>query len=161
MYATVQQNYRQSANDPQIQMAEDAAIKLTRGTFIFPQQYVDIAQSLSPFMMVFDTSGQVTSSQAFLDGTTPVLPQGVFADTKAKTETRFTWQPKDDVRIAAVVVATPTGFVLAGRNVREVEIREKKLEIQIAGGWIASLVFSFFAVAISRLVTVGKVSRKK
>ena len=27
IYATVQQNYRQSANDPQIQMAEDAALR--------------------------------------------------------------------------------------------------------------------------------------
>src|SRR6185295_4920318 len=52
VYLTVQQSLRQSANDPQIQMAEDAAGALARGAAeetVLPATQVDIATSLSPF----------------------------------------------------------------------------------------------------------------
>ena len=159
VYLAVQQDYRQSANDPQIQMAEDTAIKLTRGTFSFPQQNVDIDQNLSPFMMIFNSNGQVTSSQAYLDGATPTIPQGVFETTKAKGETRFTWQPKTGVRIATVVVATPVGYVLAGRNLREVEKRETMLFQEVVLGWITTLIILLIAVAGK--VMLVKSSKKK
>jgi len=35
-----------------------------------------------------------------------------------------TWQPNADVRIASVVLPYNNGFVMAGRNMREVEQRE-------------------------------------
>ena len=57
VYATVQQNYRQSANDPQIQMAEDAASELAFGGGpygVLPRGNIDIAKSIAPFMIIYD-----------------------------------------------------------------------------------------------------------
>ena len=57
LYAAVQQDIRQSANDPQVQMAEDAAVKLAGGQTVqnvVPSEKVDIATSLAPYLIIFD-----------------------------------------------------------------------------------------------------------
>ena len=61
IYATVQQSYRMDANDPQIQMAEDTARALESGqpaSSLVPSGKVDIAQSLAPYLIIYDTNGQ-------------------------------------------------------------------------------------------------------
>ncbi len=76
-YLTVQQSLRMGANDPQIQMAEDAASALNGGASvdsIIPATKVELATSLAPFMIVFDDSGKVLASSATLHGSVPVLP---------------------------------------------------------------------------------------
>lgn len=139
VYGGVQQNYRQSANDPQIQMAEDAAAALGAGQKVNPSGSVGIAHSLAPFLIVYNAQGQVVSSSAKLHGQTPQLPIGIFDNVKNNGEERFTWQPEDDVRIAAVVTSYNGGFVLAGRNIREVENREHKLMLQVGGVWVGAV----------------------
>jgi hypothetical protein len=59
-YLVAQQVLRQDANDPQIQMAEDAAAALAHGgavESVLPAAQVDLAQSLAPFVIVFDDTG--------------------------------------------------------------------------------------------------------
>ncbi|HVM73763.1 MAG TPA: hypothetical protein VMU13_02725 [Candidatus Paceibacterota bacterium] len=162
VYATVQQNYRQSLNDPQIQMAEDAASALEQGaspSSIVPTQKVNIAESLAPWIAVYDASGAPIVASGVLDGMMPTLPHGVFDigtwHTYAEyriplpvsgNEDRFTWQPRDDVRQAVVLVHTSNGmFVASGRNMREVENREGALELMIGVGWLATLAVTFVA----------------
>ena len=108
-YLLVQQDLRQSANDPQIQMAEDG---------ISPQTLprVDISKSLAPFVIVFDQNGNPVSSSGTLNGAIPTIPAGIFQYVRNSGEDRFTWQPAPSVRIAAVVDKTNSGFILAGRN---------------------------------------------
>src|ERR1700733_2714971 len=80
VYLAVQQALRASANDPQIQMAEDGAYALANGATpesIVPQGKIDMARSLAPFVIVFDPSGAVLASSADLHGKLPHLPQGV------------------------------------------------------------------------------------
>lgn len=139
VYGAAQQDFRQTANDPQIQMAEDASVALGAGQKVNPPGSVDVAHSLTPFMIVYNSQGQVVSSNAKLNGQTPVLPSGIFNNVKNNGEERFTWQPQDDVRIAAVVTSYTGGFVLAGRNIREVENREHKLTLQVGGVWVAAV----------------------
>ena len=149
VYLVVQQDMRMSANDPQIQMAEDTASSLDNGKQItLSQNNIDIAKSLSPFIMTFDVSGKVQSSEATLGGVTPVVPEGVFMNGAANGQDRFTWQPETGVRIAAVVTKYNNGFVLAGRNIREVEKREDNLFKQILFGWLATVIITFFASLI-------------
>ena len=91
--AAVQQNYRQSANDPQIQAAEDAAQALGAGADpqqVVPPYQTDIAVSLSPYLMLFTDQGQTVVSSAVLNGQSPTLPTGVFDYTRAHGEDRFT-----------------------------------------------------------------------
>ena len=61
VYVAVQQNFRQNANDPQIQMAEDAARELSQDAppeSVLPQHNIDISQSLAPFVVVYNATGQ-------------------------------------------------------------------------------------------------------
>jgi hypothetical protein len=130
VYLTAQQLLRQGANDPQIQLSEDFAASLTSGKSSsddFPARQVEISTSLSPFMMVFDDSGKVLTSNALLDGITPQYPAGVFEYVRQHGQDRVTWQPLEGVRLATVVTRfegpAGSGFVVTGRSLREVEER--------------------------------------
>lgn len=145
VYAAVQQDIRQSANDPQIQMAEDAATKLSQGRdpfLLIPNDKVEISNSLAPYLMVFGEGRVAMVSQASLNDQTPNLPPGVFDFAKRFGENRFTWQPRPDVRGAVVLVhyqGINSGFVLAGRSLREVEKREEELFIEVAAAWLVAI----------------------
>jgi hypothetical protein len=161
IYATVQQNYRESLNDPQIQMAEDKAYDL--GTTphpdpatILPASTVDISLSLSPWLALVDPTGHTVDSSGMLDGSFPQFPSGVLQsaslgigkDTAAPGEDRVTWQPDLGVRQAIVVVEITGGqykgyFIVAGRTMREVEDRENSLETMIGISIVVLLLVSF------------------
>jgi hypothetical protein len=153
-YLTVQQALRMVANDPQIQMAEDAASALNGGASmdsIVPATRVELATSLAPFMIVFDDSGKVLAGSATLHGSVPAYPSGVLDYTRQKGEDRVTWQPENGVRMATVVVKYDQGFVLAGRSLRETEARIDNIE-KISG--LAMLVIwavTLFVAALGEL----------
>jgi hypothetical protein len=155
---TEQQNLRQSANDPQIQMAEDAAVALAAGR---PAQAVvlagrvEIARSLAPFLIVFNAAGRVEASSAVLQGQLPSLPAGLLDSTRTLGEDRVTWQPAAGVRIAAVLVRVDgpqPGFVLAGRSLREVELRETQVYRFAALTWLLAAVGSLVLVILGELL---------
>jgi hypothetical protein len=133
VYLAVQQSLRWGANDPQIQMAEEAAAALSAGgtpESMLPATQVEISTSLASFMVVYNDKGEPLASSGLLHGTIPLLPAGVFDYTRQNIEDRVSWQPENGVRIAAVVVAydgAQPGFVLAGRSLREVEKRESQI----------------------------------
>ena len=171
---TVQQNYRHSLNDPQIQMAEDAAYNLSQGgqpAAQVPPGLIDIRESLAPWIGVYTDTYEALESNAMLDGKTPVIPQGVLEAAKnglpllvghhltvgtPPNENRISWQPRSDVRQAIVVVATEregkTFYVVAGRNMREVENREGMLSTIVFLAWIAILVATFALQAFVRYI---------
>ena len=128
VYLTVQQVLRQGANDPQIQLSEDFAASLNSSKAPsggFPAQQVEISASLAPFVMIFDDNGKVLISNALLDGKTPQYPVGVFDYVRQHGQDRVTWQPREGVRHATVVTRysgpAGSGFVVAGRSLRDVE----------------------------------------
>lgn len=156
LYAALQQVLRSGANDPQIQMAQDTAARLERGTpaASLVGETVDLSTSLAPFLIVYNPSGQVLAASASLDARNtraPTLPPGVLQDATPEHEDRFTWQPRAGVRLASVVVATPQGYVLAGRSLREVERRERDAEVVVGAAWLVSLGVLVAAFAITRL----------
>ena len=166
LYTIPQQVLRQGANDPQIQLAGDLTVRLEQGVApaeAVPAGAVDIVRSLSPFVIAYDDQGRPLASQAQLDGKTPAPPNGVFNYVRQHGEERISWQPvlgrEHGVRIAAVIkrVNGPQpGFVLAGRNMREVEAREHQVE-QLAGlAWIAMLGLIFLGT-----VAFGWTTRQK
>jgi hypothetical protein len=158
IYVVAQQNYRMSANDPQVQMVEDTVGLLQNGTpvravFASSTPVHDIASTLTPFVVIYDQNGKPLTWTGTLDGTAPSIPEGVLNFAKGNGENRLTWQPRPDVRIAAVVepFSGPTpGFVLAGRSLKEVEKRENQLLLFIAFGWIASLLVDATCIWVRR-----------
>ena len=163
IYLAVQQSLRWGANDPQIQMAEDAAAALAAGgtpESVVPPGMLDVSSSLAPFMIIYNDSGKpLVSTGSLLNGETPLLPPGVFDYTRQKGEDRVIWQPQAGVRIAAVVVAhggSLPGFVLVGRSLREVEKREDQMA-QITGlALLAGLMGSLVVVAGCELILTDR-----
>ena len=158
MYAAVQQDIRQSANDPQIQMAEDAAQRLMRSeapASVAPPSGFDIAQTLSPFVEVFDQTGKPIAASALLHGQLPLVPNGVFDFVRQHGEESVTWQPEPAVRQAAVIVAysgTQPGFVMAARSMREVEAQEDRILKLIAAGWALTMGAVLVVVVFADLI---------
>lgn len=156
LYGVVQQNYRQNANDPQIQAAEDISNTLNKGNtykdFLTKDKF-DMSATLATFILFYSDKGEPLDGSALLDGKVPQPPQGVFDYAKEHGQDRLTWQPKDGVRIAAVVNQykgqTP-GFVLVGRSLREVESREDQLLREVVIAWGATMILLGLSVIVAR-----------
>lgn len=158
-YATVQQSLRQGANDPQIQMAEDAAEALNQGasaSSVIPKETVDIGKSLSPFIVLYDNNGEPTASSGLLFGQMPIYPKGALDSATRSGENRVTWQPSSNVRIASVVVPYKGGFVMAGRSLREVEKRESQTEGYAGLTGILALIATLLAIAFGEFLLTEK-----
>ena len=156
VYAAVQQNFRMSANDPQIQAVEDIVNAITSGnasadSIVTSNPTTDIASSLSTFAAVYSATGTPIGSSVALGGKLPTLPSRVFDFAKKHGQDRFTWQPSPGVRIAAVVGAfsgKDPGFILVGRSLREVEIRENQLLLMSGSAGIVALVVTFAIILL-------------
>ncbi len=149
LYVVVQQDLRQTANDPQIQIARDAATFLASGQRIeaplLPPK-IDISQSLAPFVIVVDTDGNVTQASGLLDGQALLPPDGVFVYAKLNGENKFSWEPQTGVRLATIVKyfsGSYSGYVIVGRSLAEVEQREDQLLLIIAIFWVGALILTY------------------
>jgi hypothetical protein len=148
IYGTVQQAYRQGANDPQVQIALDVARALENGAppeVLVPAEsgVVDMQQSLAPYIIIYNADLQPIAGVARLHDTIPTPPAGVFDHAKANGENRITWEPEPGVRSAIVLRSyggEKPGFVLIGRSLSEIENRTQQMFIVVIIGWIISLV---------------------
>jgi hypothetical protein len=143
LFVGLQQDLRQGADYPQIQLAEDLARHLdTRpdpsGLALGPS--VDLATSLAPFEAVYDSTGRVIATNGTLDGTPPQPPIGVLDTARSAGVDRVTWQPRAGLRFALYAVRWSGGSVVAGRSLRIVEERVNQLQALIAIGWFVGLV---------------------
>jgi hypothetical protein len=174
VYSAVQQSYRQSLNDPQIQIAEDAAALAAAGTpvsQIVPKAQVDIAASLSPWLAIYNASGTPVASSGRLHNEMPQIPEGVLADARSgrgkdtvrTDENRVSWEPEAGVRSAIVVVsfnsAKGNGYAVAGRNMREVENRQWRLEVLVGLAWILSLLASLVMAWLGGILSRARTER--
>jgi hypothetical protein len=137
VYTAVQQDLRMRANDPQLQLAEDAARALDGGaqpSTLVGQAKVDVSASLAPFSVIFDaTDGR-------LDGHDPVPPLGVLDAARQNPPNRVTWEPRTGVRVATVTVPWHGGTVMSGRSLREVERQEDNVLFLAGVAWLVMLV---------------------
>ena len=145
-----QQILRQGANDPQVQLAEDAAARLQVGagaTDVIPSTETDVATSLAPWVLVYGPDRKLVAGSARLDGAAADYPNSVFANAPAGgARDEVTWQPRAGVRAATVVVGFKGGWVVAGRSLRLVEEREDGLGGIALAGWFAGLLGTAVAV---------------
>ena len=138
----MQQMLRRGANQPQIDMAQWYAGEIGAGEApgnVIPPGYVDLEQSLQPFVIFYDEQGIPGPGTGYLEQRIPAPPSGVFDFVRIHGSENVTWQPRPGVRIASVVrrinSKTP-GFILAGRSLRLVEEQETLLWRIVVGGWI-------------------------
>lgn len=158
VFGTVQADIWRSANDPQVQLAEDAAARLDAGAAprsVVPPGVVDMVRSPAPYTIVFDSSGRPLASSALLHGKVPAPPQSAFAVVRGGGQDLMTWTPAQGVRMAAVLVSYKGGYVLAGRSLSSIEQREAGLRLLALAGWLAALV----ATGVATLVAAIYLSR--
>jgi len=161
VYLAVQQELRRYADDPQIQLAEDAAYAIETGASVesqVPGDRIPIERSCAPFITVFDDRGEVLRSSGLLHGLLRGLPVGVLEYVRRHGEERVTWQPERGVRIAAVVVrygGERPGFVLAGRSLREIEKRESAAATEAAIAWILTMAASLVVAVLAEMLIPG------
>ena len=164
VYVVAQQDLRSGADEVPLQRAMDAAAALNAGTppatVVSSGEWigsatVDVAQSLAPFLVVFDSGTHVLATNAQLGGAIPVPPAGVLAAATADTPNRVTWQPQPSMRIATVTARWNGGTVLVGRSLREVERRVGQMTLLVGLGWTATIVV-LTAAAVVRVVLAAR-----
>jgi hypothetical protein len=159
VYITVQQSYRLSANDPQLQLAEDAANALNKGadpkTIVGSSPAIDISQSLSPYLIIYDASGKIAAGSATLNGKTLEIPKGVIDYIQKNGKDAATWQPVTGVRQAMVGFSTANKayVTVAGRSLRNVEERISLLGEQVLFGWAMSLLGMLAVAFLQSMMT--------
>ncbi len=153
---TVQQTDRMTANDPQIQLAEDIAsafqnnqftdetIRSSFDSFTPTNRQIDLVTSLSPWIQMYDESDTLVESSVKVSdaAVTLKIPKGIFASVDKSGEDRVTWQPGKNIRQAIVVTkfsGAKSGYIVAGRSLRETEIREESLFKLFTAAWLISM----------------------
>ena len=155
---TGQQVLRLSGDEPQIQLAQDAAASLSAGdqlASVAPTRTLDVGLSLAPFTIVYDDKGGVLVATGQLHGQPPQLPSGVLDNVRQHGEDRISWQPEPGTRYAAVVervTGTQPGFVLVARSLRVIEQRIGVVESLALVGWLVTLAASLVAVVVVEIV---------
>jgi hypothetical protein len=155
-YVILQQTIRAEANQPQTALVREAVNQLKNG--IEPEQLIssptrDLSQTLNSFVIVYSDTYKPLAGDVVLDNKLPIFPSGALGYAYASGENRVTWQPRDDIRIAAVVrsyqAGGKTGYVVAGRNLKEAESQITKLGMFIVAGGLAALLGSLGLVIIT------------
>jgi len=158
MYLLVQQNIRLGANLPQVRIAEDIAGQLKNNpvsTDFMSLKTVEISQSLAPYVIIYSESGQPLMSSGFLDGQVPSVPKGILEYAKINVQDRVTWQPQKGVRQALVAIhysGKNSGFVVAGRSLREAENLIDHITLITLVGWVAVVVTGLILVSAFQFI---------
>jgi len=168
-YFLCQQLQRQNANDPQIQIAEDASSAFNAGqpvpTMDQAGSQIDIAKSLSTFIIIYNATGTAVFSTGLLDNAVPVPPSGVFDWVKAHGQNRVTWEPTKGLRVAAVLMpyssSGESGTILVGRSLREIESRNRSLLTQVAIGWAIMMILTILGAMYIFIFQSGSSPFKK
>jgi hypothetical protein len=155
IYLAVQQVGRQSANDPQLQIAREARAALSAGqpmSAVIPAAQIELSSSISPFISAVADNGTVIASSGRLHGQLRTLPKGVFSNLPRDGEESVTWQPEPGVRMATVVTRNPGasgGFIVVGRSLAETESRIQSIGLLLVVGWVATLIGLIVLVGFS------------
>ena len=155
-YALVQQNYRQNANDPQVQIAQDVITALNKGqaqadSLVPAEGTTELGESLSPFLMVYSSTSTLVGSSILVNGKNPEFSTSALEASKAKGESRITWQAKSGARAAVIIKpfsGKESGFVVVGRSLKEVEMREQQALLFSSLAALAGLVLTFIIVLL-------------
>ncbi|MFO0704634.1 MAG: hypothetical protein U0517_01485 [Candidatus Andersenbacteria bacterium] len=165
LYATVQQVYRRSADDPQVQIVQELARDLAAGqdpTALDAGKKLDLTETSAPFVILYDKDGKVMASTVTLNNNPAIVPSGALHETDNGQQNRITWQPQDGVREALVIEHYKTqdgkaeGYIVVGRSLKEIEAREADLMTMLALGLGVTLITTLVASLL-----VGKLQKPK
>jgi sensor histidine kinase regulating citrate/malate metabolism len=162
VYGVGQQILRQSADDPQIQIAEDTAKALERGQTISipPSAKNDVSKSLTSFIVVYDASKKFVTSSITVNNNNPVLPISMLEQVDKKGETKVTWEPAKGIKAAVVIVkhgGQAPGYVAIGRSLREIDKRINDMGNLIVLIWLISIIAILAILWLANIVYDKKI----
>ena len=157
IYVVGQQGFRQSADDPQYQLIQDAASAINKGAdpkSLAAATPVDLAQTLSPYLIIYDKAGNMVVNGAMLNNKPLKIPQGVLDYIKLHGTDHATWQPQPGIRQAMVGMCTSGNsyVVIAGRSLLKIEDRINTLGQQVAFGWAVSIIAMLMVAGLQYMV---------
>ena len=147
IYIVGQQGYRQAANDPQAEMAENLAERLEQGEspaalVLRVAPLVDLEKTLSPWVVIYDKRGTPLESSGQLDGAPPQPPQGVF-ENSGFWRFGHTWQPHEGLRFSIAMVPFQndkiSGYVVVGRSMKLAEERIIMIGLKVLIAWVFTM----------------------
>lgn len=140
MYGLVQQLGRMQANDtPSLLATQAAKVVNAYGVQGVTAQPTDIANNPVPFVIIYDKNGKAVAGSGYLNKKLAVIPKNVLTVANSGMHT-VTWEPKDGVRIATVIVSTKNNYVLGGQSLKYTESHADKLFWLALAGYGATLV---------------------
>lgn len=142
IYVVGQQIVRQSANMPQIGMAQTVAAELNNGAnpvSLTAGPQINMETNQSPFVIIYDKHGLLVASSAELGGTTPAIPVGVLQASGTVDFNPVTWQPQTGIRIASVTVSANKYYVVVGRSLSGPEKIGNLIAVLVVFGYSVSL----------------------
>lgn len=158
-YTAAQQVYRQSANDPQTQLAQDIAQAINGGvdpTGLVGTGKIEMTKSLATWLIVVGKDNKVVADNVTLNGKTPTYPTGVLEAARSTGQDVVTWQPESGVRHATVAVKVPNSsgqVVVVGRSLSEVEHRVSQLGLMTLTTWLVGAVGTLVLIWGVQVVT--------
>lgn len=158
IFVVSHQIQRTEANSPQIQLAQDTADDLSSGqapdTII--EDHVNMARSLAPFVIIYDSNGRVVAGSGTLNGQIPSIPIGVLKNSDGKDYNAVTWEPQNGVRIASVTVKSGGYYITSGRSLKEVEKNIQQSLILTIIGLVGALLVLAVGYILDKATRHGK-----
>lgn len=155
MYGLVQQLGRMQANDTPTLLATQAAKQLDANLGLDSIQMgaTNLANKPVPFVIVYSKDGKAVGGSGYIDSKLAVVPKGVLTHAKSGKNNAVTWEPKDGVRLAAVVVAAKNYYVLGGQSLQATEAHAQRLLWLTLAGYGVSLLILIAYAALGALAT--------
>lgn len=147
-YSMVQQSARLAADEAPLTVAQDAKQKISDDISpaeIVPEEETDLGTDSGVFLIITDPAKKVLATSAVLDDKAPLPPSAVFSDAERNGSDRFTWEPKNGVRLATQVLRfndNNGGYIIAGQSLSETEKRLKTYNLIALLAWLAVIVWT-------------------
>lgn len=147
IYGTGYLVLRGDSNDPQIEVTRQVEDIIDQGVpldaIVNSEEAIDLSESMSLFVSIFDKDSKLVSSTVKVDGESPTPNWDAFAKARETGEHRFDWEPKEGLRAAAVMKSVgENGFVLAGKSLNETDKRLETLALCTSIGWAVSILLA-------------------
>lgn len=146
-YAMVQQSTRLSVNDAPLAEAQTIKHRLEAGEpakSVIPPVDTNLRTDSTIFAIVTDDSYMVLASSAKLDGGATLPPVGTFQAAKADGNNWFTWQPRDNVRLATEIIKYNSGYIVTGQSLAQAESRISTYGWITLATWTAIVIWATF-----------------
>lgn len=154
VYLTLQQSGRQAVNTAPAAAVAAQVQQIGSDPATGPR--LELTSDSGPFMIIYGEDNKAVFTTVTLHGEVPNLPVGVLDTTRSAGTDVVTWQPEPGLRMAVVARQAAGKVVVAGQSLTPFENADKRTQLVLTAGWLASLM-----VLVAAYVVAGLYSRRR